>query len=204
MGLNNFRPLCPIQNSKVRRRVELCLKCKNFFNRNSKWKLKWKLLFAIALQCCYFLGTAQTKITADEARMITGTMMAHFTESVSFAFMISVPHLKILNSGYMARPFQQLQVTAWLKKHTYIYPRKSKEHIIKENDGVAVANAFKYLLDQHKNGNVIADGSELFGGKDDLENNPVAKAADCKWYQFWCLVENFANWWYKTGKQYIK
>ena len=80
------------------------------------------------------------------------------------------------------------------KAYLYLSGEKSKEHIIKENDGVAVANAFKYLLDLHKNGNVIADGSELVGGREDLENNPVAKAADCKWYQFWCLVENFANW----------
>jgi len=158
-----------------------------------KTKMK-KLLFAIALQCCYFLGTAQTKITADEARMITGTMMAHFTESVSFAY-DKCATLKDFKSRLYGKAVPTVAGDGMVEKaYLYLSGEKSKEHIIKENDGVAVANAFKYLLDQHKNGNVIADGSELFGGKDDLENNPVAKAADCKWYQFWCLVENFANW----------
>jgi len=158
-----------------------------------KTKMK-KLLFAIALQCCYFLGTAQTKITSNDARVITANVMANFTESVSFAYKkgISLEQFKTSLCG-RALP---LQAGYGMIETAYGYLSKGikKDQIVKENNGVAVANAFKYFLNQHKNGNVIADGSELFGGKEELANNPVAKAADCRWYQFWCLVENFANW----------
>lgn len=158
-----------------------------------KTKMK-KLLFAVAIQCCYFWGTAQSGITANEAKAITANVMADFTKSVSFAYekCTSLNEFKSKLYG-KARPTDAgdgMVDAAYL----YLSGEKSREDILKEDNGVAVARAFKYLYDQHKQGNVIAEGSELFGGRDDLENNPEARAADCKWYQFWCLVENFANW----------
>ena len=157
-----------------------------------KTKMK-KLLFAIVLNYCYFLGSAQTNISADEAKAITANVMANFTETASFVYTkgISLDQFKAKLCG-KAKPVDAgngMIETAY----TYLSKGISKSQIIKENNGVAVANAFKFLLDQHNKG-IEPDGMELFGGKTALENAPVAKAAGCKWYQFWCLVQDFANW----------
>ena len=152
-----------------------------------------KLLFAIALSCCYFAGTAQTKITAGEAKSITANVMANFTDAASFAYTkgISLGEFKTKLCG------KAVPVSAGngMIETAYGYLSKgiTKSQIIKENDGVAVAYAFKFLSDQHNKG-IEPDGMELFGGKNALESAPVAKAAGCKWYQFWCLVQDFANW----------
>ena len=152
-----------------------------------------KLLFAIALNCCYFLGTAQTKVTADEARSITANVMANFTEAVSFVYTKGITldqfKSKLCNKAVPVKAGAGMIETAY----TYLSKGITKSQIIKENDGIAVANAFKFLSDQHAKG-IATDGTELFGGKDALESAPVSKAAACKWYQFWCLVQDFANW----------
>ena len=158
-----------------------------------KTKMK-KLLFAIALSCCYFAGVAQETVTADQAKAITANTMANFTQSVSYAYVkgISLGEFKNKLCG-KATPLEAgngMIETAY----TYLSNGVTKDRIIKENDGIAVARAFKYLFDQNKRGVVSTDGSELFGGKAALENGAVAKANGCRWYQFWCLVENFANW----------
>lgn len=152
-----------------------------------------KLLFALALNCCYFFGTAQDKISAEEARLITANVMANFTESVSFVYTkgISLDQFKsnLCNKAVPVKAGNGMIETAY----NYLSKGITKSQIVKENDGVAVANAFKFLLDQHKKG-IEIDGTELFGGKNALESAPVSKAAVCKWYQFWCLVQDFANW----------
>jgi len=152
-----------------------------------------KLLLALALNCCYFLGTAQTKITVDEAKSITANVMANFTQSASFAYSkgVTLDQFKVRLYG-KAVPVIAGNTMAEVA-YSYLSRGVSKEQIARENDGVAVANAFKFLLDLHNKG-IEPDGTELFGSKTALENNPAAKAAGCRWYQFWCLVENFANW----------
>lgn len=151
------------------------------------------LLFAVAL-CCSFGVTAQSNITASEARHITANVMADFTKSVAFAYEKCVTldefKMKLYGKATPTAAGDGMVDAAYL----YLSGGKGREEILEKDNGIAVARAFKHLYDQHKQGNVIADGSELFGGKDDLESNPEARAADCKWYQFWCLVENFANW----------
>jgi len=152
-----------------------------------------KLLFAIALNCCYFLGTAQSKITAEDAKAITTNVMANFTESTSFAYTKGIT-LDQFRSKLCGKAVPVDAGNGMIEAaYSYLSNGISKTDIIKQNDGVAVANAFKFLLDQHNKG-IEPDGTELFGGKSALENAPVAKAPGCKWYQFWCLVQNFANW----------
>lgn len=152
-----------------------------------------KLLFALALNCCYFFGTAQDKISAEEARLITANVMANFTESVSFVYTkgISLDQFRsrLCNKAVPVKAGDGMIETAY----NYLSKGITKTQIVKENDGVAVANAFKFLSDQHNKG-IDTDGTELFGGKTALESAPVSKAAGCKWYQFWCLVQDFANW----------
>ena len=184
----------PCENSKVRHSVELCLRSKKSLQPKLKMKTKMKkLLFAIALSCCYFAGTAQTKVTADEAKSITANVMANFTDATSFAYTKGISldqfKVKLCNKAIPVSAGNGMIETAY----SYLSKGISKSQIVKENDGIAVANAFKFLSDQHNKG-IEPDGTELFGGKSALENAPVAKAAECKWYQFWCLVQNFANW----------
>jgi len=153
-----------------------------------------KLLLAVALNCCYFLGTAQTKISADEAKNITANIMANFTEAVSFAYVKGVSLTDFKSRLYGRAKPVAAGVGMIETAYGYLSNGIRKDQIVKENNGVAVANAFKYLSDQNSKGIVGTDGSELFGGKENLGNAPVAKADGCRWYQFWCLVENFANW----------
>ena len=158
-----------------------------------KTKMK-KLLFATVLSCCYLLGIAQDKVTDEQAKAITANTMANFTESVSFAYVkgISLGDFKIRLCG-KAEPVDAgdgMIETAY----SYLSNGATKDEIIKENDGIAVARALKYLSDQHNKGVVSSDGSELFGGKESLGNSTIAKTEGCKWYQFWCHVQDFANW----------
>lgn len=157
-----------------------------------KTKMK-KLLFAMALSCCYFAGTAQTKISADEAKSICTNVMANFTERVAFAYTKGLTleqfKTKLCGRAVPVNAGNGMIETAY----GYLSKGISKSQIIKENNGVAVASAFKFLSEQHNKG-INPDGTELFGGKSNLENAPVARDGGCKWYQFWCLVENFANW----------
>jgi hypothetical protein len=53
----------------------------------------------------------------------------------------------------------------------------------------------QFFLEQHKKG-ISSDGTEIFGSKDILEKatSSVAREGACKWYQFWCHVQVFANW----------
>lgn len=147
----------------------------------------------MALHCCYFLGTAQTTVTAEQAKAITANVMANFTERVSFVYTKGITldqfKVKLCGKSVPGLPGNSMIETAY----DYLSKGVTKDRIIRENDGVAVANAFKYLSDQHKKG-IEPDGTEVFGGKNNLQSAAVSKVAGCKWYQFWCLVEEFANW----------
>ena len=148
----------------------------------------------MTLSCCYLLGIAQDNVTAEQAKAITANTMANFTQSVSFAYTKGISlgdfRKKLCGNAIPLDAGNGMIETAY----SYLLNGVTKDRIIKENDGIAVAKAFKYLYDQHGKGVVSSDGSELFGGKENLENGTVAKAAGCRWYQFWCLVEGFANW----------
>lgn len=148
----------------------------------------------MTLSCCYLLGLAQDKVTPEEAKAITANTMANFTQSVSFAYVkgISFGEFKKRLCGN-ANPLDAgngMIETAY----GYLSNGYTKDRIIKENDGLAVGRAFKYLLDQHNKGVVNTDGSELFGGKSLPNYGAVAKANGCRWYQFWCHVHDFAEW----------
>ena len=148
----------------------------------------------MTLSCCYLLGIAQDNVTAEQAKAITANTMANFTQSVSFAYTKGISlgdfRKKLCGKAMPLDAGNGMIETAY----SYLSTGVTKDRIIKENDGIAVAKAFKYLYDQHSKGVVGTDGSELFGGKENLANGAAAKAADCRWYQFWCQVENFANW----------
>ncbi|MEP7163220.1 MAG: hypothetical protein ABI741_00925 [Ferruginibacter sp.] len=153
-----------------------------------------KLLFAMTLSCCYLLGIAQDNITAEQAKAITANTMANFTQSVSFAYTKGISlgdfRKKLCGKATPLDAGNGMIETAY----SYLSNGVTKDRIIKENDGIAVAKAFRYLYDQHNRGVASSDGSELFGGKENLANSQVARAEDCRWYQFWCHVQVFANW----------
>ena len=148
----------------------------------------------MVLGCFCLPGIAQDKVTDEQAKAIAANTMANFTQSVSFAYVkgISLKDFKIRLCG-KAEPVDAgdgMIETAY----SYLSNGATKDEIIKENDGIAVARALKYLSDQHNKDVVSSDGSELFGGKENLQNSTIAKAEGCRWYQFWCHVHDFADW----------
>lgn len=148
----------------------------------------------MVLGCFCLPGIAQDKVTDEQAKAIAANTMANFTQSVSFAYIkgISLGDFKIRLCG-KAEPVDAgdgMIETAY----SYLSNGATKDEIIKENDGIAVARALKYLSDQHNKDVVSSDGSELFGGKENLQNSTIAKAEGCRWYQFWCHVHDFADW----------
>ena len=155
-----------------------------------KTKMK-KLFFAMALSCCWLLGTAQDNVTKEQARDITANTMANFTESVSFAYVKGIS-LREFNKILCGKAVPLDAGNGMIETaYAYLSNGATKDEIINENDGVAVARAFKYLSEQHEKGVVSSDGSEIFGG---VVNSTIAKAEGCKWYQFWCHVHDFADW----------
>lgn len=155
-----------------------------------------KLLFALVLHACFFTVSAQTTITADQAKSLSANIMASFTDAASFAYTkgITLDQFKSRLCGKAAPVYAgNLMIE---EAYNYLNRGTSKADIAKQNNGVAVANAFKFLLDQHKKG-IEPDGTEIFGGRTalDANGNQVSKVASgCRWYQFWCLVQEFANW----------
>ena len=155
-----------------------------------------KLLFALLLSSCYFAGTAQTTITQDQAKSIAANVMAGFTKASSFAYSkgISLSDFKTKLYGKAVPVIAGNTIIE--AAYGYLAKGTTTEQIIRENDGKAVASAFKFLLDQHNKG-IEPDGTELFGGKNVLDNTAGARVVaegGCRWYQFWCLVQGFANW----------
>ena len=99
----------------------------------------------MVLGCFCLPGIAQDKVTDEQAKAIAANTMANFTESVSFAYVkgISLREFKKTLCG-KAVPLDAgngMIETAY----TYLSNGATKDEIIKENDGVAVARVFKYL-----------------------------------------------------------
>lgn len=147
----------------------------------------------MALSCCYFFGIAQEKITAEEARNITATTMANFTFSTSNAYYKGMSlesfRAKLCGSAVPMRQGDAMIETAYI----YLSKGLTKEEIINVNDGRAVANALQFLSNQHNKG-IVTDGTEIFGGNNILLRTAFTAKEGCKWYQFWCHVQVFANW----------
>jgi hypothetical protein len=158
-----------------------------------KTKMK-KLLLAVAITCCYFSGSAQSSVTREQAKSIAANVMANFTVSTSFAYTKGIT-LAQFKSKLCGKALPVIAGDGLINEAYYCLSKgMTKEQVASQNNGVAVANAFKYLLDQHNKG-VEPDGTELFGGKNNLPAaDGTARVSDCKWYQFWCLVQDFATW----------
>jgi hypothetical protein len=151
------------------------------------------LVLSIVTYC--LTGMAQEKITAALARSICAQEMAAFTRVVSGAY----------QKGYTYDQFQftlcgKLQPTAeganQLKvAYNFLTQGATSDFILKNYSGKEVAASLSYLSNLHKKG-IESDGAELFGGKTGTTNTSLAKNAEggCKWYQFWCLMQGFANW----------
>ncbi|MEO6490816.1 MAG: hypothetical protein ABIO04_12810, partial [Ferruginibacter sp.] len=119
--------------------------------------------------------------------------MANFTMSCSFAYTkgVTLEGFKRTLCG-PATPLAAGDVMI-KSAYTYLSQGVTKDQIIKTNDGKAVAGAFQFFLDQHNRG-VYSDGTEIFGSREILAKSTVAREGGCRWYQFWCHVEVFANW----------
>jgi len=151
------------------------------------------LIFTIGFLASYVYGSAQTSVSPEQARSNMANIMGAFTEASSFAYSkgTTLDQFRLKLSG---KAIPVLAGNLMIEEaYNYLVKGISREQVVKENNGVAVAKAFKFLLEQHNKG-IEPDGTEIFGGKAILDGNatPVWKAG-CKWYQFWCLVQQVAT-----------
>lgn len=153
-----------------------------------------KVFLVLSIVSICLSGMAQQKITQEQARSICAQEMASFTKVVSGAY----------KKGMSYDAFQYTLCGKWqpaiegsnqLKTaFNFLSAGTTTDQIIKTYDGKEVAAAMNFLSQMHNKG-VASDGSELFGGKTGVINNVYGKeAGGCRWYQFWCLVQEFANW----------
>jgi hypothetical protein len=154
-----------------------------------------KLFLVLSIVSYCLTGFAQQKITQEQAKSICAQQMAAFTKVVSGAYQKGSSFDQFLyalcgRSPVTVEGTNQLKVA-----YNFLTQGVSNDFIIKNYSGKEVAASMNYLSNLHKKG-IVSDGSELFGGKTGTENTALAKNADgeCKWYQFWCLVQEFANW----------
>ncbi|MFT3910530.1 MAG: hypothetical protein QM737_13980 [Ferruginibacter sp.] len=152
-----------------------------------------KLFLVLSIVSYCFTGHAQ-QVTKEQAISICAQEMAAFTKAVSGFYKkgMSYDQFQTTLCGKLqptAEGGNQLKVA-----YNFLTQGASNDFIIKNYRGREVADVMNYLQNAHKKG-VESDGSELFGGKTGTSNSGLAKNANgCHWYQFWCLVQEFANW----------
>ncbi|MEP6467462.1 MAG: hypothetical protein ABJB05_14230 [Parafilimonas sp.] len=151
-----------------------------------------KVLLVLSVLSYCLSGNAQ-KITKEQAQSICAQEMAAFTKAVSGAY----------KKGISYDQFQSTLCGKWqptkeggnqlLVAYNFLTQGATNDYIIKTYKGTEVAACMKVLSDLHSKG-FESDGSELYGGKTGVDNNVYSKTPNCRWYQFWCLVQDFANW----------
>ena len=157
-----------------------------------------KVLLGLSILTYCLSGHAQ-KITKEQAQSICAEQMAAFTKAVSPAYKkgISYEQFQSTLCGQLVPTKEggnQLRVA-----YNFLNQGTSNDYIIRTYTGTEVAACMKFLSGLHDKG-LESDGSELFGGKTGTENNGLAKLGDagCHWYQFWCLLQQAANWVYNN------
>src|SRR6476620_730698 len=153
-----------------------------------------KKIFVFLVMAAGFYSTqAQQKITSEQARSICAQQMASFTNVVAGAYTKGMTY-----DAFQYTLCGKLQPTVeganQLKAaYNYLSAGTSSDQIIKTYSGREIAASMNFLLQSHNKG-LESDGSELFGGKTGMINSTYKAAGGCHWYQFWCLVQEFANW----------
>ena len=154
-----------------------------------------KLFLVLSIVSYCLTGLAQQKVTAEQAKSICAQQMAAFTKLVSGSYKngMSYDQFQYVLCGKSAVSVEgvnQLRVA-----YNYLTQGVTSDFIIRNYPGKEVAASMNFLSNLHKKG-IVSDGAELFGGKTGTENTALAKNSDgkCKWYQFWCLLQEFANW----------
>lgn len=153
-----------------------------------------KLLLVLSVWICCINANAQ-KITYEEARSICAKEMAGFTKAVTGFYKKGMSYDQF-QSVLCGKAIPTTEGVNQLKAaFNFLNQNTAADYIIKSYSGKEIAASMNFLSNLHKKG-IESDGSELFGGTTGNANNALAKNADggCKWYQFWCLVQEFANW----------
>lgn len=154
-----------------------------------------KLVLFLAIVSYGLTSFAQQKVTPELAKQFCAQHMAAFTKAVSGSYKKGVSYEQF-QASLCGKSIPTKEGVAQLKvAYNFLLQGVSNDFIIKNYAGKEVATSMNYLTNLHKKG-VDSDGSELFGARTGDNNNMLAKTADdkCKWYQFWCLVQEFANW----------
>jgi hypothetical protein len=155
-------------------------------------------LFSLITVSCFAQNSDQVKLTQEAAGSIIKNTMASFTQSVSFAYKKGISYKQfrsnLLNGGQAIAEADGVLQSAY----NYLSSGSTKEDILRNDDGKAITDLFRVAANtasKNPEGLITNDGSALFGGKV-ASSDAAARAAGggCRWYQFWCHVQAFANW----------
>lgn len=160
-----------------------------------------KTIFSVLMgMLLVFTTQAQVKttqpVTNESVRQALATNMANFVASVK-------PFYK---KGQTQASFSQQLLGTWKptpegaallnKAFVLIQQNANSKTIINTYNGKEMAAAV-LVIRSATNIAAKSDGAELFGGKTGVNDNAAAKTQDgqpCKWYQLWCHLQNFADW----------
>lgn len=160
-----------------------------------------KTIFSVLMSMLVLLTShAQVKttqpVTKESVRQALATNMANFVASVK-------PFYK---KGQTQASFSQQLLGSWKptpegaallnKAFVLIQQNADSKTIINTYNGKEMGAAI-LVIRSATNIAAKTDGSELFGGKTGVNDNTAAKTQvnqPCKWYQLWCHLQGFADW----------
>lgn len=131
-------------------------------------------------------------ITNENVRFALATGMSNFVTSVK-QFYYKGQSQKAFVSKVLGTTTPTNEGNLVLvKAYSFLLEGTSPDMIIKTYNGKEIAGAIRSLkLIYDKSPNL--DGAEIFGLNSSIENRESA-AAECRWYQIWCHLKNFAGW----------
>ncbi len=153
-----------------------------------------KLLFLGAIICFVNFSFAQPKkISKEEARFICAEMMANFTESLSPYYKEGISFDEF-RSGLPGDVKPSKEATALLMNSFEMLVNKTERDVIlRMYSGEEMAQALQYMYNVHKKGS-SSNGADFFGVSVDQNREASVSGEDCRWFQLWCHVQEFANW----------
>ena len=153
-----------------------------------------KLLLAVVFIYSVAISFGQPKtISKEEARFICAEMMANFTESVTPYFKDGMSYDEF-RSALPGDVKPTKEATALLMSSFEMLVNKTERDVIlRMYSGVEMAHALQYMYHLHEKG-ISSNGAELFGINKEQQREMSSNSDECRWYDLWCKVKDFANW----------
>ena len=150
-----------------------------------------KLILIMLFNCGCLYSFAQSAVTESEAKTITASLMASFTEKISFAYSKGIS-LEQFKANLLIKPTAFTEGNAMIESaYNYLSRSATRDQIIKEDNGKTVAAALRLLL-KFQTKTIEPDGSELFGGREAVRITEQRQG--CRWYELLCHLMQLYMW----------